>query len=220
MAQPAGWYQQPDGRSLYWNGTQWLAPSQSLVQEPSYVKRKNRIVPGVLMLLGALAVAAGSLLPWIVVSAGGISLPLHDTPLAIGLAPQLAMDGSPLTERDLLLGAGAIGLVTAILMLWTRRRGWGPVLRLVYALPWALSAALCAYWWWLSSRSLSDLFSPEDLVGQILRGLDELARGAGAYSIEPQAGLYVWSLGVALGFVGMLVPGMLYEVRIPRRDGH
>ena len=27
QAAPAGWYQQPDGRSLYWDGTDWVMPS-------------------------------------------------------------------------------------------------------------------------------------------------------------------------------------------------
>lgn len=212
MTQPVGWYQQPDGRALYWNGVQWLAASAAAVG-PSYVKRKNRTVPGTAMLVGALATAAAAFLPWVALVGNGLSV---DLGMQVALRPTLSLDTSRPQIQAFLVASAMVGGVLAALMLWTKRRAWGPILRLLYAVPWSATSALCVVLWWMTMGKASDFISKDDVVGQAAGFVGDIAQAWGVLTIEPQSGLFVWSSAVVVGLIGLVVPGRLYEERIPR----
>jgi hypothetical protein len=144
-------------------------------------------------------------------------LSLEKWGLTVGVEPSVSLDGSIGSQRDLLLICAGLALVFAILLLWTKRRAWGPLVRLLYAAPWSVSLAFCVYWWWVTTAKVSDLAAPDDILGQVIGVGQQVAEAMGILRIEPAFGLYLWSAGVLFGLVGLVVPGQLYEVKVRRR---
>ena len=136
--------------------------------------------------------------------------------LSVALTPSFDVDVGYNLRRILVIAA-ASSLVLALCLLWSKARGWGPVLRILYGVPWLVSAGLCAIWWLATNQKVSDLMSSDDTASRAVAGLGDLGQTLGIARLEPAPGLYLWSAAVVLGFVGLLVPGTLYEVRVRRR---
>lgn len=213
---PVGWYQRSDGRSMFWNGTEWLAAVASTPVEPRYVNRKSRTTPGILLLVGSLLVAGAAFFPWVSVGFAGPTIGNAD--ISVGLQPKFTLDdGTVAIQRLLLVYCAAACFLLALFVLWISRRGWGLLLRILYFVPWACAAALCLYWWMLATATIGDNANPDDMLGQFIGSIDSMLRTLGVYSVDPALGLYLWTGGVVLGLLGLVVPGRPYQVRVPRR---
>jgi hypothetical protein len=140
-----------------------------------------------------------------------------DLGLQVAVRPTLSLDAYKPQVQAVLVAAAMVGAVLSALMLWTKRRAWGPILRLLYAVPWSATSALCLFYWWVTTERVSDFISKDDVLGQAAGFVGDMAQSSGVITIEPQMGLLVWSVAGVLGLVGLLVPGRLYEERIPRR---
>lgn len=213
---PAGWYRRSDGRSMFWNGTEWLTSVASAPVEPRYVLRKSRTAPGILLLVGSLLLAGAAFFPWVTI--GFVGPTIGNSEISVGLQPRFTLDdGTLVTQRLLLVSCAAICGLLALFMLWTARRAWGPILRILYFVPWACSGGLCVYWWAIATSTPGGNADPDDIFGQFISSVDSMLRALGVYSVDPALGLYLWTIGGLLGLIGLVVPGRLYELRIPRR---
>lgn len=213
---PSGWYRRSDGQSMFWTGTEWLATVASAPAEPRYAIRKSRTTPGILLLVGSLLVAGAAFFPWVTVGFAGPTI--GNSEISVGLQPRFTLDdGTVPTQRLLLVYCAAACAPLALFVLWTARRFWGPLLRLLYFAPWACSAGLCVYWWALATTTIGDNADPGDILGQFVASIDSMLRTLGVYSVDPALGLYLWTGGVLFGLLGLVVPGRPYEIRILRR---
>lgn len=227
MGHPIGWHQSSDGSSRYWDGQNWLywdgaqwviwgggqqghwVPQRQ--QAAPYARtRRSNVAAGATVLLGALGIGAAAFLPWLKITGPTLGVDLAGV-VSFATTPTIVTDSGDETRLALLACAVLVGMC-AVALMSVRVRIAGPILRLL-SLMMAALPAYGAYWLWNIVSSPNPLATMIQTSGgdpstedQALALMDKVASSLGLYSVNAEVGLVTLTAGLALAFVGCLIP--------------
>lgn len=172
---------------------------------------------GAVVLIAGAAIAIAAQQPWVAITGPTFGLSLKDV-VDVGIVPR-GTDLGDTEERQLLLVAGSAIAVCGGLLMLTRVRVLGPILRVFSLLLVTLPALLAIAVWEAVGETSTEVFNDPDssLWDQARAGMRDLLEGLGVIRIEPAAGLYVLSAACVLVVVGCLIPARRMDHR--SRDG-
>lgn len=161
---------------------------------------------GAAVLIGGVAVAMASQQPWVSITGPSLGITLKDV-VDVGIAPR-GTDTGDTEERQLLLAVGAGLAICGVLLMLTRVRVVGPLLRLFTLTLAAIPAFLAISVWAAVGETAGDVFDdPEaSFVDKARAGVGGLLESLGVITIQPAIGLYVLSAGSVAVLLGCLIP--------------
>lgn len=172
--------------------------------------RRNNVLPGMLLLGGAIAIGASTLGAWAKVS--GPDIALGNGKIGFNAIPNMSASSDSDATTILLVTAGVIA-VSGLLLIATRVRALGLLWRLIALAGLVLPAILAVALWRDVTGDPAQVLSDPNasfvsrLGGLLTSGLENL----GLVSLTPGSGLWLLTGGGIAVLIGIVVPA----IRVP-----
>ena len=167
--------------------------------------RRNHAVTALGLIVASGLAATGGYRPVIIVRGPQGSMELAKG-LGLGLDPSAA-SGLDEASQAILLGASVAVAVIGLLLLVTRVRYLGLLLRLIALLFLAVPATLTVLWWRFVSDPVAAMQSQEPSIPEQVAGAaGDILNALGLVRVTAGDGLYLISAGTATGILACLVP--------------